>query len=129
MKMPSVLLKYVNCMLEDAHRIAVDVACMLEDAHCIAGKCRLHCLQMPIAPAWAFNAGTFGFCKPISLPELLLTLVYVILSVTLALVGGAAVDVTGYFGFAQVHCTVLKGTVLRGLMPWPTASVSTMCCQ
>ena len=59
---------------------------------------------MPIAPAWAFNAGTLGFCKPISLPELLLTLTYVTLSLVLALVGGATMDVTGYFGFEKVRC-------------------------
>lgn len=70
---------------------------------CLKMAC-LQCLQMPIAPAWAFNAGTLGFCTNQWLPELLLTLVYVILSTTIALVGGAAVDVTGYFGFAQVRC-------------------------
>ena len=50
------------------------------------------CLQMPIAPSWSFNAGTLGFCKPISLPELLLTLAYVILSLVTALVLDLLVD-------------------------------------
>lgn len=59
---------------------------------------------MPIAPAGAFNAGILGFCKPISLPEQLLTLLYVILSFVLALVGGTTMDVTGYFGFEKMHC-------------------------
>ena len=59
------------------------------------------CLQVPVAPAAAFNIDTFGFCKP-SIPELLLMMMFLCLSIGNLFVGSATIDVTAYFGFYKV---------------------------
>ena len=61
-------------------------------------------LQVVAVPAVTFNADMLGFCKLISLPELLLSLVYFSFSVVVGVVGMAAVDVTNFFEFYKVHC-------------------------
>ena len=60
------------------------------------------CLHVPIAPASAFRAYTHGFCKRGSLPEVLLSVFYSVLTVATGFAGAAALDLTGYFGFYQV---------------------------
>lgn len=61
-------------------------------------------MQVVAVPVVTFNADTLGFCKPVSLPELLLTLIYCSFSVLIAIVGAARLDVTDFFGFYKVRC-------------------------
>lgn len=60
-------------------------------------------LQVVAVPVVTFSADTLGFCKPVVLPELLLTLIYCSFSVLIAIVGAATLDVTDFFGFYKVR--------------------------
>ena len=62
------------------------------------------CLQVLAMPAMTFNVDTLGFCKPFSVLELILALVYFISALIVVFAGAAAVDVAGYFGFYKVRC-------------------------
>ena len=68
-------------------------------------------LQVVAVPAVTFSADTLGFCLPVSLPELPLTLTYFSFSVLIAVVGAATLDVTDFFGFYKVlFCQSVGGT-------------------
>lgn len=59
-------------------------------------------VQVPGAPAMLFRADIFDFCKPYSLPEMLLTLLYFIGSTLAGFLGVAALDPLNYLGFYKV---------------------------
>lgn len=56
-------------------------------------------MQVYAAPAMTFQADTLEWCKPFSLPELALMIIFLAFSATVCLTGVAAVDPGGYFGF------------------------------
>ena len=59
--------------------------------------------QVYSVPAMTFSADTLEWCKPFSLPELVLTTVYFAFTSAICLIGVAAVDPHGYFGFFKVN--------------------------
>lgn len=74
-------------------------------------------MQVPVAPAAAFNLDTFGFCKP-SHPEFLLMLIFLCLSVGNALAGSATLDVTGYFESYKVAFSPNRLVLASGLQSY-----------
>ena len=85
-----------------------------------------------------FNVDTLGFCKPISLPEFLLTQIYAVFVVLVVSVGVATLDVTDYFDFFKVcyychpplgigHTEQIATSPDTQLIGWNEATPSIVC--